>query len=243
MRIAQIHNTHGSPLNDVHISYIHNTKSAICICIPQTLKPKNIHRHFSVRVIASHIHSIVFLLLALSPRLCASVVLCAVHVHAQNIYTRPTEKKLKGLLQHCESSKGFTCKYLFGFLSYLNYTLRSVELVWLGYDMIRCGAIEHVQLRTEYISSLFLRGIRFKPLRMRSWTPFYGPNVCVCVRVHMCVRVMSLCVCNIICICYYAFARKCTVPNHRHLLRWARLGRLERFCTVLLRISNAMRMK
>lgn len=199
MRIAQIHNTHGSPLNDVHISYIHNTKSAICICIPQTLKPKNIHRHFSVRVIASHTHSIVFLLLALSPRLCASVVLCAVHVHAQNIYTRPIrfgipKKKLKGLLQHCESSKGFTCKYLFGFLSYLNYTLRSVELVWLGYDMIRCGAIEHVQLRTEYISSLFLRGIRFSRFVCEAEPHFMARMcVCVCPCAYVCPGDVSVC--------------------------------------------------
>lgn len=196
MRIAQIHNTHGSPLNDVHISYIHNTESAICICIPQTLKPKNIHRHFSVRVIASHIHSIVFLLLALSPRLCASVVLCAVHVHAQNIYTRPTEKKTQRITTALWKFKRFYLQVFVRILivSQLHSSLRWAGLAWLWYDPVRCYRACTIANRIYFIP--FSSRHSIQAASYAKLNPILWPEcvcVCVCPCAYVCPGDVSVC--------------------------------------------------
>lgn len=66
------------------------------------------------------------------------------YTHAENLYT--THRKLKGLLSAIWEFKGFTCKYLYGFLSYRNNILAPLNC----YDMIAFldGTNSHTHIRT-----------------------------------------------------------------------------------------------
>lgn len=190
--------------------------------------------------------------------MCSMCALCVllyalhtVHVHARTIYTRPTKnskdyfstaKVQKVLLASiCSDSYRISITFSLRWAPFLCY----ICMIWYG------AVLSSMYNFQQYFIPFTSRHFCQKPFRFH-----VEPHSTSTLHWYQCSTVVTVWVCwfcvhvdvrhNVslswmfVCLCIYhwnwldAFATEKTVPNHRHLQRWARLGRLEilaRFCS------------